>query len=118
MTPRSPDSDRTAPHPAARDRPPGPGDTPSMRPRPHVPGPQRGPRGGKPLTLADRIEPEGAGRRGGPPNLIAERLWTLLPATSTLHTNDDIISAGTIGRANGTSTTSKLLYNFSTAASG
>jgi prepilin-type N-terminal cleavage/methylation domain-containing protein len=39
-------------------------------------------------------------------------LWTLMPATSTLHTNPDIISAGTIGRATGTTTASRLFYNF------
>jgi hypothetical protein len=83
-----------------------------MRPRPHIQGPQHRPRGGTHLTLADRIEPEGAGRRGDPPNLIAERLWTLLPTTSTLHTNDDIISADTLGKANGTSTTGNLFSNF------
>ena len=46
------------------------------------------------------------------PTVAGSSLWTLLPATSTLHTNDDIISAGTIGTANGTSTTGKLFYNF------
>jgi hypothetical protein len=39
-------------------------------------------------------------------------LWTLMPATSTLHTNPDIISAGTVGKATGTSTSGKLFYNF------
>lgn len=39
-------------------------------------------------------------------------LWTLMPPTSTLHTNPDIISAGTVGRATGTSSSGKLFYNF------
>ena len=39
-------------------------------------------------------------------------LWTLMPATTTLHTNPDIISAGTVGRATGTSSSGRLFYNF------
>lgn len=46
------------------------------------------------------------------PTVSGTQLWTLLPATSTLHTNNDIISAGTIGRATGTSTSGRLFYNF------
>lgn len=46
------------------------------------------------------------------PTVAGTNLWTLLPAASSLHTNDDIISAGTIGKANGTSTTGNLFYNF------
>lgn len=46
------------------------------------------------------------------PSVAGTSLWTLLPATSTLHTNPDIISAGTVGRATGTSTSGKLFYNF------
>jgi len=46
------------------------------------------------------------------PTVTGTSLWTLLPATSTLHTNNDIISAGTIGRATGTSTSGRLFYNF------
>ena len=39
-------------------------------------------------------------------------LWTLMPAPATLHTNPDIISAGTVGRATGTSSSGRLFYNF------
>jgi hypothetical protein len=39
-------------------------------------------------------------------------IWTLMPAVSTLHTNSDIISAGTVGRATGTSSSGRLFYNF------
>lgn len=39
-------------------------------------------------------------------------LWTLMPSTATLHTNQDVISAGTIGKATGTSTSGRLFYNF------
>jgi prepilin-type N-terminal cleavage/methylation domain-containing protein len=46
------------------------------------------------------------------PTVTGTSLWTLLPATSTLHTNPDIISAGTIGKATGTSTSGRLFYNF------
>ena len=46
------------------------------------------------------------------PTVTGTSLWTLLPATSTLHTNPDIISAGTIGQATGTSTSGRLFYNF------
>lgn len=46
------------------------------------------------------------------PSSTSTTLWTLMPATSTLHTNPDIISAGTIGKATGTSTSGKLFYNF------
>ena len=46
------------------------------------------------------------------PTVAGTSLWTLLPATSTLHTNPDIISAGTIGKATGTSTSGRLFYNF------
>ncbi|MCX6952103.1 MAG: prepilin-type N-terminal cleavage/methylation domain-containing protein [Verrucomicrobia bacterium] len=46
------------------------------------------------------------------PTVTGTSLWTLLPSTSTLHTNADIISAGTIGRATGTSTSGRLFYNF------
>jgi prepilin-type N-terminal cleavage/methylation domain-containing protein len=46
------------------------------------------------------------------PSVTGTQLWTLMPSTTTLHTNPDVISAGTIGRANGTTTVSKLFYNF------
>lgn len=46
------------------------------------------------------------------PTVAGSALWTLMPATSTLHTNPDIISAGTVGRATGTSTSGRLFYNF------
>jgi hypothetical protein len=46
------------------------------------------------------------------PSVSGLSLWTLMPSTTTLHTNPDIISAGTIGKANGTSTSGKLFYNF------
>lgn len=46
------------------------------------------------------------------PAVAGTSLWTLMPATSTLHTNPDIISAGTVGQATGTSTSGKLFYNF------
>jgi len=40
------------------------------------------------------------------------QLWNLMPALSTLHTNNDIISGGTDGVATGTSTSGRLFYNF------
>jgi len=46
------------------------------------------------------------------PTVTGTSLWTILPSTATLHTNPDVISAGTIGRANGTSTSGRLFYNF------
>ncbi len=46
------------------------------------------------------------------PSSSSTQLWTLMPATSTLHTNPDIISAGIVGRATGTSSVRKLFYNF------
>ncbi len=46
------------------------------------------------------------------PSVSGTSLWTLMPAVSTLHTNPDIISAGTVGRATGTSSSGKLFYNF------
>jgi prepilin-type N-terminal cleavage/methylation domain-containing protein len=46
------------------------------------------------------------------PSTSTTSLWTLMPATSTLHSNGDIISAGTVGKATGTSTSGKLFYNF------
>jgi type II secretory pathway pseudopilin PulG len=46
------------------------------------------------------------------PSSSVTNIWTLMPATSTLHTNDDIISAGIVGKATGTSTSGKLFYNF------
>lgn len=46
------------------------------------------------------------------PTVAGSSLWTLMPSTSTLHTNPDIISAGTVGRATGTSTSGRLFYNF------
>lgn len=46
------------------------------------------------------------------PSTSTTSIWTLMPAISTLHTNDDIISAGTVGKATGTSTSGKLFYNF------
>lgn len=46
------------------------------------------------------------------PSSSVTSIWTLMPATSTLHTNDDIISAGTVGKATGTSTSGRLFYNF------
>jgi prepilin-type N-terminal cleavage/methylation domain-containing protein len=63
-------------------------------------------------------DPDGAGY--GPvrkfdrsfPSGTTAALWTLMPAESTLHTNPDIISAGTVGRATGTSSSGRLFYNF------
>jgi prepilin-type N-terminal cleavage/methylation domain-containing protein len=46
------------------------------------------------------------------PSTSVTSIWTLMPATSTLHTNPDIISAGTVGKATGTSTSGRLFYNF------
>lgn len=46
------------------------------------------------------------------PSTSTTSIWTLMPSTSTLHTNNDIISAGIIGKATGTSTSGKLFYNF------
>jgi len=46
------------------------------------------------------------------PSSSATSLWTLLPDPTTLHTNPDIISAGTVGKATGTSTSGRLFYNF------
>jgi len=46
------------------------------------------------------------------PSTSASTLWTLMPSTSTLHTNNDIISAGIVGKATGTSTSGRLFYNF------
>jgi hypothetical protein len=46
------------------------------------------------------------------PSASSTSLWTLMPNVSTLHTNGDIISAGTVGEATGTSTSGKLFYNF------
>ncbi len=46
------------------------------------------------------------------PSSSTTDLWTLMPAVSTLHTNPDIISAGTVGRATGTSSSGQLFYNF------
>lgn len=46
------------------------------------------------------------------PSSSTTQLWTLMPAISTLHTNPDIISAGIVGRATGTSSVRKLFYNF------
>lgn len=46
------------------------------------------------------------------PSVSGSALWNLMPATTTLHTNPDIISAGTVGRATGTSTSGRLFYNF------
>ncbi len=46
------------------------------------------------------------------PSTSTTSLWTLMPATTTLHTNPDIISAGTVGKATGTSTSGRLFYNF------
>jgi prepilin-type N-terminal cleavage/methylation domain-containing protein len=46
------------------------------------------------------------------PSSSSTTLWSLMPATTTLHTNPDIISAGTIGKATGTSTSGRLFYNF------
>jgi prepilin-type N-terminal cleavage/methylation domain-containing protein len=46
------------------------------------------------------------------PAVSGTQLWTLMPATTTLHTNPDIISAGTVGKATGTSSSGKLFYNF------
>lgn len=46
------------------------------------------------------------------PTVTGTQLWTILPNTSTLHTNPDVISAGTIGRATGTTTSARLFYNF------
>jgi prepilin-type N-terminal cleavage/methylation domain-containing protein len=45
------------------------------------------------------------------PSSTTTDLWTLMPATTTLHTNDDIISAGTVGNATGTTTSGRLFYN-------
>ncbi len=46
------------------------------------------------------------------PTSSTTNIWTLMPAVSTLHTNDDIISAGTVGKATGTTSSGKLFYNF------
>ena len=46
------------------------------------------------------------------PTVSGSSLWTLMPDTTTLHTNPDIISAGTVGRATGTTNSGKLFYNF------
>ncbi len=46
------------------------------------------------------------------PTVASNTLWNIMPSTGTLHTNPDIISAGTVGRATGTSTSGKLFYNF------
>lgn len=46
------------------------------------------------------------------PATSSTSLWTLMPATSTLHTNNDVISAGLVGKATGTSTSGNLFYNF------
>lgn len=46
------------------------------------------------------------------PTSSTMNIWTLMPAVSTLHTNDDIISAGTVGKATGTTSSGKLFYNF------
>ncbi|HVS54207.1 MAG TPA: prepilin-type N-terminal cleavage/methylation domain-containing protein [Opitutaceae bacterium] len=46
------------------------------------------------------------------PSTTSTSLWTLMPDVSTLHTNPDIISAGTVGKATGTSSSGRLFYNF------